>query len=150
MNAPDTKRRSSAIAPGPASEASDSLLAQAVVLVIDDEDIVRAVAAQMLRILGCRVLSAAGAREGLGILRLERDVAAVLLDNHMPEMNGGDAIAEIRRLRPELPVLLISGLSLEGLSREVAEDPRTYLLHKPYRFVQLQEALEEALSPSLA
>ena len=66
------------------------------------------------------------------------------------EVVVGEAIDEIRRLRPELPVLLISGLSLEGLSREVAEDPRTYLLHKPYRFVQLQEALEEALSPSLA
>ncbi len=150
MSTPDTKRRTPAVAPGTSGEADVNRLARSVVLVIDDEDIVRAVAAQMLRILGCRVLSAAGAREGLGILRLEREVSAVLLDNHMPEMNGGDAIAEIRRLRPELPVLLISGLSLEGLSREVAEDPRTYLLHKPYRFVQLREALEEALSPSLA
>lgn len=120
--------------------------AELVVLVVDDEDIVRAVAAQMLRILGFKVLAAAGAREALSILRLEKNIDAILLDNHMPEMTGSEAFSKIRQIRPDVPVLLISGLSLDGIDETIYDDPRAHILHKPYRFIQLQKALGQALS----
>ena len=61
---------------------------------------------------GYRVLLALSGREGLELLGTHK-VDAVVLDYRMPEMDGGEVAREIRRTRPDLPIILLTGFSRE-------------------------------------
>ncbi|HEV2463979.1 MAG TPA: response regulator [Acidobacteriaceae bacterium] len=80
---------------------------QPLILCIDDEELGLQVRKLVLEREGYRVLTASEGGEGLKIFAQER-VDAVVLDFYMPEMNGAAVAAEIRRLRPSVPILLLS------------------------------------------
>jgi len=80
------------------------------------------------------VLTAASAREGLRLAEVS-PIAAVVVDYHMPEMNGNEVAAEIKRIRPELPIVMVSSdnaipkLVLDAVDAFVAkDDAHTHLL----------------------
>jgi len=56
---------------------------------------------------GYKVLTADAARQGLQIAAVCA-IAAVIVDYHMPQMNGGEVATEIRRLRPQVPTVMLS------------------------------------------
>jgi signal transduction histidine kinase len=113
------------------------------VLVVEDNDDVAELAMEMMRTLGFRVERVASAREALAKLAADgRDVDLVFSDVVMPGgMNGVDLARELKRLRPELPVLLTSGYS--DAVRELDPDEGLLLIEKPYRLETLQGALRE-------
>lgn len=80
---------------------------QPLILCIDDEELGLQVRKLVLEREGYRVLTASEGREGLKIFAQER-VDAVVLDFYMPEMNGAAVAAELRKLRPHVPILLLS------------------------------------------
>jgi PAS domain S-box-containing protein len=103
-------------------------------LVIDDEEPVRLVAAEMLASFGLSPSVAAGGEAGLAIFR--EDPAAidvVVLDFLMPGMNGEQTLAALRAIRPDVRVLLVSGYA-EGdfLRRLGPEHGRLAFLAKPF------------------
>jgi len=78
------------------------------VLVLDDEDEVRAVLMRALQRAGHEVLEAADGREGLGVARTH-SIDLVVTDLVMPEVDGLEFMRELARLRPGIPVIAISG-----------------------------------------
>ena len=80
------------------------------VLVIDDESDLRRAVREMLRVLGYSSIGAAGGAEGLDIFRQQADtVGLILLDAHMPGLEGVEMLRRIRETAPDVPVVFITG-----------------------------------------
>jgi CheY-like chemotaxis protein len=77
------------------------------ILCIDDDDGILGYQRALLERRGYAVLTAASARRGLQIAAVCA-IAAVIVDYHMPEMNGHEIAAEIKRLQPEMPIVMVS------------------------------------------
>lgn len=106
-----------------------------IVLLVDDEDLIRASTAQMLADLGYEVIEAASAKMGLHHLEDDR-VDLVVTDHLMPGMTGAEFAREVQAKRPGLPILIISGFAeLEDLAPDL---PR---LTKPFRQGELAAGL---------
>lgn len=80
---------------------------QPLILCIDDEELGLQVRKLVLEREGYRVLTASEGPEGLKLFAQER-VDAVVLDYYMPDMNGAAVAAELRKVRPQVPILLLS------------------------------------------
>jgi DNA-binding response OmpR family regulator len=79
-----------------------------IILCIDDDEGILHYLKALLERSGYAVLTAASARQGLSLMTM-CNCDMVLLDYEMPEMNGHDLASEIKRIRPELMVVLLSG-----------------------------------------
>lgn len=118
------------------------------VLLVEDEDTVRAVAERALVRQGYDVTTASDGEDGLEALG--RAISAgeefdlVLSDVVMPSMDGPAMAREIRALRPDLPVLFMSGYAEEQLRREI-DIPNMYFLAKPFSVAQICTAVEDVL-----
>lgn len=77
------------------------------ILCIDDDDSTLRYQRALLERRGYSVLTAASARQGLQIAAA-CVLAAVIVDYHMPEMNGHEVATEIKRLRPDTPIIMLS------------------------------------------
>jgi len=113
-------------------------------LVVDDEDAVRDVAEQMLRRIGMRVVAAADGRQGVEAYRRHRkEISVVLLDTTMPEMNGEEVFRALRRLQPDVKVVLTSGYNeQEATSRFVGKGLAGFI-QKPYTLEDLTRTIQE-------
>jgi len=112
------------------------------ILLVDDEELVRRGTAEMLRELGHRVIEAEGGAEALQLLAAEPDIEALVTDYKMPRMDGAELAARVRRARPALPILLISGYT--GAADPIEGLPR---LNKPFGLSELADALRHATEP---
>jgi PAS domain S-box-containing protein len=109
------------------------------VLLIDDDDAVRNVVAQLLTALGYAVTAADGGKTGLELFGAANPpFDLVVVDWQMPGLSGEQVLKLLRTLDPELPMILISGYSTEELA---GHDPRLIRLQKPMTLAQLQEAV---------
>jgi signal transduction histidine kinase len=111
------------------------------VLLIDDDPEVRGVMDEMLAYHGCKVVTAAGGREALEMLKSGPSVDLVLTDLGMPEVTGLDVARAIAAEWPDLPVALITGWA-EGLT--LAPDDRKHIvrvLPKPVTEKAIRELL---------
>jgi CheY-like chemotaxis protein len=77
------------------------------ILCIDDDDGILAYHRALLERRGYAVLTADSARQGLQ-LAVACAIAAVIVDYHMPEMNGHEVATEIKRLKPHVPIVMVS------------------------------------------
>jgi len=113
------------------------------ILVVEDEDMVRELAVELIEELGYTVVAADNAAAALRALATHRDVALLFTDIVMPGPLNGFALGrEARRRLPDLKVLYTSGY----VSRFDADYAGAgQLLAKPYRAEQLREALSSAL-----
>ena len=103
------------------------------ILVVDDEEHVRAVTAAMLEKLGFRVLTAADGQEGLEVYQADPSaIHLVILDMAMPRMGGAAAFRAIRALNSEARVLLMSGHAEESVAAEVAGRQWSGFMQKPF------------------
>jgi signal transduction histidine kinase/CheY-like chemotaxis protein len=115
------------------------------VLLVEDDDEVAALVAEMLQAVGYSVTRAASAAAALGALADARAIDIIFSDVMMPgAMNGIDLAREIRRRRPGLPIVLTSGYA--DAARQGAEAEGIALLPKPYRIQDLAAALRRARS----
>jgi len=119
------------------------------ILLADDEPAVRAVAQRILEESGFEVVPASNGAEATKIFEAHSDrFDACVLDLTMPEKGGDDALAEIRKLNPAIPAVLISGYSekIDDIKREQTE--HTTFLQKPFRAISLQREVKRALNVS--
>jgi PAS domain S-box-containing protein len=136
-----------AIAPVVVESATDHWRGSGTVLVVDDEEMVRMTAVRMLQSLGFTVLTANNGREGVECFRAAgAEIRAVLLDLTMPHLDGEGAFRELRLLRPEARVLLMSGFSeQEAIHRFIGKGLAGFL-QKPFRLESLRARLKEILA----
>lgn len=134
-----------AAAPGPtAPPAEPPRAAPLRVLFVEDDEDLRTLAAEMLRLLGHEVQACARASEALeGLARARFDV--LLTDVALPDMSGLELARIARARHPALRVVLASGYGRSALPDEEAADARTVLLPKPYSSEGLQQALRYAV-----
>lgn len=105
------------------------------VLLVDDNELLLRATGDALRARGLTVIAAATGEEALAKLRSPGPhVDIVLTDTVMPGMSGLDLVAELRRLRPDLPVVVTTGYS-ETIERQGVGD--LILVHKPYDIAEL-------------
>ena len=119
---------------------------QGTALVIDDDNSVRLVTSAILRSFGLTVIAASDGYAGLEAWRAAPDgFDLVVLDLLMPGLNGEATLAELRKLRPSVRVLIISGFN-EGdfLTRHAGGGPLAYL-HKPFKLGDLEHAARRLL-----
>jgi PAS domain S-box-containing protein len=117
------------------------------VLVVEDDDLVRSFVTQQVEALGYRVLSAADANRALEVLADHDDIALLFTDVVMPGGLDGRQLAEAARsMRPGLPVLFTSGYTENAIVHHGRLDPDVALLAKPYRLAQLAERLHAVLN----
>lgn len=118
------------------------------ILVIDDENIMREVTQQTLESYGYRVLVAPGATEATAIFA-ERDteIAAVLTDVAMPLMDGVATIHVLRRINPTIPVIVASGRYTEAHLEKLDALQIKHRLFKPFTAETLLRELKQALNP---
>ncbi|HWC77478.1 MAG TPA: PAS domain-containing protein, partial [Blastocatellia bacterium] len=117
------------------------------ILVIDDDDRVREALAGILTLAGHRVEQARGGREGLSMVE-EGRFSVVITDLSMPEIDGWAVAAEIRRRRPEMKIVLITGFALDAdaISRNSGLVDR--VVFKPIKMDDFSATISDILSDS--
>ncbi|WP_256326305.1 PAS domain S-box protein [Sphingomonas sp. NFR15] len=114
-----------------------------VALLVDDEELVRMSTADMLADLGYEVAEANSAEEALSLLRTGLKPDVVVTDHLMPGMSGAQLARELKKERPRLPVLIVSGYAeAEGVDIDVAR------LTKPFRNSELAASLADLMPPA--
>jgi len=119
------------------------------ILVIDDEEMVRNVLALYLQREGYAVETAASGQEGLRALATQDgDFALILLDLHLPDMQGDAVLEQVRREHPETKVVIVTGMVDEESTERLLAAGAVACLHKPVRQEEVRTLLKEILSPS--
>ncbi|MBE2251285.1 MAG: response regulator [Myxococcus sp.] len=114
------------------------------VLVVDDEESVRSSTSRLLEECGLSTLVAADGREALALFeRHGPRIGLVLLDVTMPQLDGPQTLQALRRLRPEVRVILMSGHAEADVARRVGGGQAAFL-QKPFTLDLLARAMGQA------
>jgi len=137
----------------PASEANPTLpasqpavrRAKGIVLVVDDEPVVRTATARLVEQLGLTAVTANDGEQAVAIYKQRsKDIVLVLLDMVMPKMPGPECFRELRKLG-HTPVLLVSGYAAELAAQEMLDAGAEGFLEKPYTAEQLGAEIDRLL-----
>jgi two-component system, cell cycle sensor histidine kinase and response regulator CckA len=128
----------------PVKEKSAELWGSGLVLLVEDEDMVRAVAERALTRHGYQVLTAANGEEGLELLEKNPLIDLIVSDVVMPIMDGPAMAAQARKTHPNVPILFMSGYAEEQLRKSISIENVNFL-PKPFSVQQLAEAARAAL-----
>jgi PAS domain S-box-containing protein len=121
-------------------------LGSGTILLVEDEQAVAEVGADMLEKLGYSVLLARSGQEALELYRKERDrIDLVLLDMVMPGLGGGEVFDGLRTVNPHVRVILSSGYSMNGRAAEILDRGCRGFIQKPFDLHELSVRLQEAL-----
>ncbi|MBN9436020.1 cell cycle histidine kinase CckA [Bosea sp. (in: a-proteobacteria)] len=117
-----------------------------VILLVEDEDAVRALNARMLVSRGYTVHEAASGVEALDIfLRHEGKIDLVISDVVMPEMDGPTLLGELRQRNPDTKVVFVSGYAEEAFRKNLPEGEEFHFLPKPFTMKQLVETVKATM-----
>lgn len=123
------------------------LTGQGTILLVEDEDPVRAVNARALTARGYTVLEAASGVEALQVFEeLQDPVDLVVSDVVMPEMDGPTLLRELRKRHPDLKVIFVSGYAEDAFRKNLPEGEEFNFLPKPFSLKQLVEAVKQAIA----
>ena len=128
------------------AEAEDDWAGTGTILLVDDEEMVRSIAVQMLKLFAFSVLTASDGVEAVEMFRERHDeIACVLLDLTMPRMDGEEAFEELRKISDDVPVILSSGYSEQDATEQFGDKGLAGFLQKPYEVASLKSKLRKAL-----
>ena len=117
-----------------------------VVLLADDEELVRDVTETMLRQLGFDVVAVSDGRQAVEAFSADpARFDLVLLDLTMPVMTGTEAVDAIRAIRPDACILMMSGFNEEDPPERSPADAAPAFLHKPFTLKGLRDVLQDTL-----
>jgi two-component system, cell cycle sensor histidine kinase and response regulator CckA len=127
-------------------EKPKDLTGRGTVLLVEDEDAVRSFAARALGQRGYQVLEASTGTEALDVFESHQgDVDLVVSDVVMPEMDGPTLMEKLRRDRPDLKIIFISGYAEDSFRKHLAENEDFMFLQKPFDLKELAAAVKAAL-----
>ncbi len=116
------------------------------VLIIEDEDMVMDVSRKMLERLEYHVLEARNGEEASSILRTYNGyIDLAIMDVCLPDMMGGVLYPVIKKVRPNMKVIVSSGYNLEGPARKILDAGAQGFIQKPYSLAELSEKVGEVL-----
>lgn len=116
------------------------------ILVVDDNLALRDSVAQLISSLGYQTIAVADGLSALNEVSQKDDIALILSDVILPAgMNGFDLVRKVRDVRPDLPVVMMSGFTDQAVIPQDFVSEGVVLLSKPFRSAQLAQALAQAL-----
>jgi len=118
------------------------------ILLVEDEEMVRAVAERSLTRQGYTVVTAGDGEEGLAVMRESQGFDLVVTDVVMPTMDGPAMVRAIREIAPDMPVLFMSGYA-ESQLREEIDIERVQFIPKPFSMAQIVAKVGEVLRAEL-
>ena len=122
------------------------LTGTATILLVEDEDAVRAFAARALQSRGYKVFEAASGVEALEVMKESGGtVDLVVSDVVMPELDGPSMLRELRKTRPDLKIIFISGYAEDAFKKNLPDGEKFHFLPKPFSLKQLAVAVKETL-----
>ncbi|HEX4533180.1 MAG TPA: ATP-binding protein [Rhizomicrobium sp.] len=120
---------------------------QDTILLVEDELPVRSFAARALKLRGYNVLEAGGGEEALEIMRARGGAIDLLItDVVMPNMDGPTLVKAVRRMKPGIAVIFMSGYAEEAFRRHEENAADLHFLPKPFGLKQLAAKVKEVLS----
>ncbi len=129
----------------PAASGAD-LTGSATILLVEDEEAVRAFASRALASRGYTVHEAGTGQEALAVMEeTGGEVDLVVSDVVMPEMDGPSLLRELRRTRPDLKIIFVSGYAEDAFAKNLPEGEQFHFLPKPFTLKALATAVKEAL-----
>jgi len=116
------------------------------ILIVEDEDSVRAFSARALRTTGYEVFEADSGDEALDVLDdLDWTLDLMISDVVMPEMDGPALLVKVRQRLPNLKVIFVSGYAEETAREGIADDQSVEFLPKPYSLDQINTKVKDVL-----
>jgi two-component system cell cycle sensor histidine kinase/response regulator CckA len=129
-----------------AKAASADLTGQGVILLVEDEEGLRALNARGLSSRGYTVLEASNGVEAIEVLEQEGHVDLVVSDVVMPEMDGPTLLKELRRRDPKLKIIFVSGYAEEAFAKNLPSQEQYAFLAKPFTLKQLVAEVKKTLA----
>jgi two-component system cell cycle sensor histidine kinase/response regulator CckA len=115
-------------------------------LLVEDEDAVRAFSARALRKKGYDVLEASSGEHALELMAEQGDKVDLLItDVVMPNVDGPTLVRRVRETRPEVKVIFISGYTEDSFRRNLGEESGIHFLGKPFTLKQLAGMVKDVL-----
>jgi PAS domain S-box-containing protein len=128
-----------------AAPAARDVTGQDTILLVEDEEAVRSFAARALRMRGYNVLEAGGGDEALEIVQGGAEIHLIITDVVMPNMDGPTMVKHVKQIKPEIPVIFMSGYAEEAFRRDEGAGD-IHFLPKPFGLKQLAAKVKDVLS----
>jgi two-component system cell cycle sensor histidine kinase/response regulator CckA len=139
-----TSRIQSAI---PANHGEPASSETGIILVVEDEDLLRAAVSKSLRKIGFSVMAASDGSDAMEQMRAHKDdLDALLLDVTLPGTSSREVMEEARRLRPDLKVVVTSAYSKETIDASFAGLNVQQFIRKPFHLSEIVRLLKEPIS----
>jgi two-component system cell cycle sensor histidine kinase/response regulator CckA len=126
--------------------ASADLTGQGIILLVEDEEGLRALNARGLTSRGYTVLEASNGVEAIEVLEREGHVDLVVSDVVMPEMDGPSLLKELRRRDPNVKIIFVSGYAEEAFAKNLPSQEQYAFLAKPFTLKQLVAEVKKTLA----
>jgi CheY-like chemotaxis protein len=120
-----------------------------VILVVEDDERVRALSVETLKELGYSVVEASSPLQALRLLDEDQQVTLLFTDVVMPDMSGRQLADRMREKRPKLKVLYTTGYTRNAIVHNGMLDPGTNLLTKPFNLDELAAKVRKILDESI-
>ncbi len=133
-----------------ASAKRESLLrGSGTILVVDDNDIIRATARDILRVLGYKVIIAEDGEIGVETYKQrQNEIDAIIMDMVMPNMSGKEAYFEIKKVNPDVRIAIASGYRMDRRVQEVMDAGANLFIQKPYTLKEMSLAAHQLTTNS--
>ncbi|MEM9206675.1 MAG: response regulator [Pseudomonadota bacterium] len=120
------------------------------ILLVEDEDAVRAFSARALKSRGYDVYEADSGLSALDVMdEIDGGVDLVVSDVVMPEMDGPTLLTELRKTNPDLKIIFVSGYAEEAFRKNLPEGEKFVFLPKPFSLKQLAKAVKETMDEAV-
>ncbi len=129
-----------------ARAANEDLTGQGRILLVEDEDGLRALNARGLSSRGYTVLEASNGLDAIAVLEREGHIDLVVSDVVMPEMDGPSLLKELRRRDPKVKVIFVSGYAEEAFAKNLPNEEQYAFLAKPFALKQLVAEVKKTLA----
>ena len=115
------------------------------VLLVDDEETVRGIGVEMLKELGFKTVTAKDGREAVRVFENNPSLSFVILDLTMPHMDGEQCFRELRKIKPDVKVIISSGYNEHEVSQKFVGKGLAGFIQKPYKLSVLQETIRKSI-----
>jgi signal transduction histidine kinase/CheY-like chemotaxis protein len=128
------------------ADVASDFRSDALVLLVDDDERLRGVLAELLMSYGMRVIQAANGQEACAEFAQHADeIALVLLDVTMPGWSGIETLRRLAEVRPDVRAILLSGYTEHDVGQRLASKDQVSFLHKPFHMHELVTAIDALL-----
>jgi signal transduction histidine kinase/CheY-like chemotaxis protein len=116
------------------------------ILLVDDEERSIGVSVELLESLGYTIFESRSGKEAIEVYQLNRDkIDLIILDMVMPDMSGGETYDIIKKMNPDIKVILASGYSVNGQATEILERGCNAFIQKPFGRKELSQKIRDVL-----